>query len=127
LRLSMESKGILRYGKTKRLAVEVDEGLAEYYRSFIPKSISYNVPMHSPHITVVRGGHETPKNVDKWGLHEGEEIVFQYDPYIHVGETYIWLAVDCKRLEEIRDELGLDGCFDKVKWFHVTIANMKKI
>ena len=121
----IKSEGILRYGKTSRLVVDVDKDLAKYYRTFIPKHISFNVPMHSPHITVIRTGHEKPLDMERWGEREGEVIEFKYDPEINIGQTYIWLSVHCKKLELIREELGLDACFDKFKWFHITIANMK--
>ena len=123
----MKSKGFLRYGRSKRLVVEVDEELARYYRSLIPKHISYNIPLHPPHITVIRGKYEAPKDMKRWGAREGELIEFEYDHYVQIGKLYIWLSVECKTLEEIRAELGLDACFDKFKWFHITLANMKNI
>lgn len=64
--------------------------------------------------------------MERWGEREGEVIEFKYDPEINIGQTYIWLSVHCKKLELIREELGLDACFDKFKWFHITIANMKQ-
>jgi len=121
----MKSKGIIRYHEGDKLVVDIDPELARYYRSWIPKSISFNIPLHPPHITVIRGAYESPKDKSKWGLREGEEIEFEYDNFIQIGKVYIWLSVQCKRLEQIRNELGLDRCFDKFKGFHITIANMK--
>lgn len=122
----MKAKGILRYNEGDRLVVDIDVGLAEYYRSFIPNSISFNIPMYPPHITVVRGRYESPPDRTHWGTREGEEIEFEYENDIQIGRLYIWLPVQCKELEEIRYSLGLDRCFDKFKGFHITIANMKR-
>ena len=123
----MKSFGTLRYGDSNWLVVDVDSELARYYRSFIPKNCLFNVPLHSPHITVVNGRFEVPVKSDKWKLYEGETIEFDYNTQIYVDELYMWLHVDCKRLEEIRTELGLTECFDNDKGFHITIANMKGV
>jgi len=123
----MKSKGILKYYEGNKLVVEIDEELARYYRYWIPKYISFNKPMHLPHVTVVRGAYETPTDKSKWGSREGEEIEFEYENDIKIGRVYIWLPVQSKKLEEIRKELGLDRCFDKFKGFHITIANTKKL
>jgi hypothetical protein len=120
-----ESIGVLHYGSTSRLSLDVDYELVRYYRTFIPPSVSYNIPMHPPHVTVVRTGMEKPVVRAKWGAYEGERVRFQYNPYIHFGRLYIWLRVECKRLEEIRLELGLNRCRDRYKWFHITIGNLK--
>lgn len=120
-----KSTGILEYHGERRLVVAVDEGLVKYYRSGIAKNISFNIPMYAPHITVVRGRYETPKDRSAWGAYEGEKIEFEYEHDIKSGPLYIWLSVQSKRIEEIREELGLDKCFDKFKGFHITIANMK--
>lgn len=141
-----QSKGTLHYSIAKvksledpkvwidsyRLAVLIDPGISLFYRSLIPKYYNVKPQMHDPHISVVR--YENPPNMDFWGVYEGEMIKFLYDPIIQNDVTYWWLNVFCKRLEEIRLELGLpvsspftrppDG-FDKV--FHTTIGNCKKL
>jgi hypothetical protein len=122
-----ESTGKLRYGKNWRLVLDIDPQLTAYYRSFIPKHIRWNVPKHYPHITVVRGQYETPKNKNKWLFRKGQKIHFKYDPYIKFGELYIWLDAFSEELEDIRCELGLDKKRDRFKCFHITIANMKKV
>lgn len=119
------STGKLNYGKGWRLALDVDPGIGAYYRSLIPKHIKWNIPRYYPHITVVRDKYETPPKPEKWMAYQGHKIRFEYDPYIHIDDTYIWLSCFCKKLEEIRLELGLNRCRDRFKWFHLTIANRK--
>ena len=126
------SVGTLRYGETHRLVLEVDQGLADYYRSLIPKYHVTNRPRWHAHVTVVRSGKEAPVDLTHWGKYEGEKVDFVYDSTIHQGKVYYWLNIYCKRLEKIRKELGLpvvsmytlppEG-FNKV--FHMTIANCK--
>jgi len=127
-----KSTGIIRYNEGHRLTVEVDQGIADFYRSLIPKWIKTQSQMYAAHITVVRTKKETPLCLDAWGKYEGELIDFYYNPEIRIEESYCWLDVYCKQLETIRKELGLpveslytippEG-FDKV--FHMTIANRK--
>lgn len=131
----LESYGPLRYSQEDgqhRLVVEVDPELARYYRSFIPKWIDNNKPRWPAHITVVRPFKESVLNVQAWGKYEGEIVHFHYQNYLHTGKVYYWLNIFCKRLEEIRVELGLpvsspftlppEGF---LKCFHCTVANLK--
>lgn len=132
-----KSYGTLKYsiGKEKnapRLILEIDKDISRYYRSFIPKSILYNIPKYPPHITVVREGKEQPLKLEEWGKYEGEEIEFQYDNIIKFGSVYIWINCFSKRLEEIRLGLGMEinSLYTLppegfVKCFHSTIANIK--
>lgn len=127
------SKGVLRYSEDPyKLIVEVDQAIADYYRSLLPKYKKPNPQKYKAHISVVRK--EIPVNLEAWGIHEGEEVEFFYDPGVKFGTVYCWLNVWCKRLEEVRRELGLpvnspytlppEG-FEKC--FHCTIGNYKKV
>ena len=118
------STGTLQYFKTWAVLM-VDPDLGRYYRSFIPKHISWQVPMYPMHVTAVREAKETPKNLQFWRKYDGERIEFTYDPDIHIESVYIWLRVYCDRLSEIRRELGLPQFFDRFREFHITIANRK--
>ena len=124
-----KSVGKLVYSP-RRCVVEIDDGIARFYRALIPKSQKWLKPMYDPPITVVRTGIES---VDEslWGYMDGSNIDFKYDPYIWIGRKYIWLDAFSKELEEVRENLGLPkqrmphplgmdhSCF------HITIANMK--
>jgi hypothetical protein len=123
----LSSIGIFRYTPEK-LYIEVDPGIADYYRSLIPKYFKVHTTRYAPHISVVR--EENPNN--KWGLYNGAQFVFEYDSYIHNdGGVYWWLNVRSKILSNLRVELGLprwsklsrppDGSDN----FHITIGNTK--
>jgi len=129
------SYGIIRYNDDDgfRLTVEVDRDLSEYYRSLIPKYYSVSRPRWPAHVTVVRPEYEKPPLIRYWGDYEGEKIDFLYDPYIHCDKGYYWLLVWCKRLEFIREELGLPVVSKYTlppsgfsKSFHCTIGNYKE-
>lgn len=128
------STGTLRYSFNDgyKLIVEVDQGISDYYRSLIPKYIVANPPRYPAHITVVRSYKETPTNLEPWGKYEGEKVEFFYDPEIKSGRVFHWLNAFCKRLEDIRLELGLPVVSEYtlppegfVKCFHITVANQK--
>lgn len=120
------------YEGQPRLVVEVDPELARYYRSLIPKWIETNKPRWPAHITVVRPFKEKPPNMEPWGKYQGEVVEFKYQNLLHTGKVYFWINVFCKRLEEIRAELGLPVTSEFtrppegfLKCFHCTIANCK--
>lgn len=111
--------------------VEVDKEIINYYRSLIPKYITYQPQKYPPHISVVR--YETP-DLNVWNKYtkKKEEIDFSYEGTVKFGQMYLWLNCFSKRLEEFRLELGLpveskytlppEGF---TKCFHCTIGNMK--
>jgi hypothetical protein len=115
-----------------KLTAAIDPEITRYYRALVPRSVRLNPQLYAPHISVVR--REVPPKMENWKKHEGEEIEFFYDGYIHNDETYFWLNIFCVSLEEIRTELGLpvsspytlppDG-FNKC--FHSTIGNTKRL
>lgn len=129
-----KSKGILKYDIVDvgyRLVVEVDQGIADFYRSLIPKSKGVRRQKYPAHISVVR--HEIPLVLDKWSEYHGCEVEFVYDNEIKNGKVYYWLNTFSTKLEEIRTELGLPVSSEYtrppsdeyVKCFHITIGNCK--
>jgi hypothetical protein len=128
-----ESIGILNYSGINRLVLQIDQELADFYRSMIPKYLPTNRPRWAAHVTVVREHKEEVVKREAWGKYEGHQVPFFYSPIIECDNTYYWLNVFCVRLEEIRIELGLSAVsrytlppsgFRKV--FHTTIANSKE-
>lgn len=127
------SIGNLRYSQADygyKLIVEVDQGISEYHRALLPKWIDSNRQKYPAHISVVR--HEVPPNLGLWGSHEGEEVEFNYTHEIFFGQVYCWLNVFCKKLEQIRLELGLPVSSQYtrppngyLKCFHLTLGNFK--
>lgn len=144
------SVGILRYHHgpdeqgldSYKLVVDVDPGIAKFYRALIPKYIRHNSQLHDPHISVIR--REVPPNLVFWDRYAGEEIEFFYCPIVCPlagtdNSPYFWLNAYSLRLEAIRNELGLSIApkhpshsvypppppFTK-KW-HITVANRKNL
>ncbi len=117
------SLGYLKYGPEIKLVLAADEGIAEYYRSMVPKSITINPQRYPAHVSVVR--RETPPLMSAWGVHEGAPVWFEYENIIANDEKYYWLNVRCKRLEEIRVELGLEPHPWWRNSYHLTIGNVK--
>jgi len=127
-----QSTGTLQYSKDWRLVLRVEQDLADYYRSLIPKWMPCQRPRWSAHITVVRQTKETPVHKENWWKYDGDVVDFIYSPFIHQGAVYYWLNVFSKRLEKIRQELGLPFYSQNAlppegfkKYFHCTIGNLK--
>lgn len=125
-----KASGPLRYGPGIRMIVEVEQGIADYYRKMIPKYYYVQPQMYNAHITVVRTAKETPQNMSVWGKYEGEIIPFTYENEILTNGIYWYLNVQSNRIGYIREELGLprfrfgDLGSDK-KCYHITIGNVK--
>lgn len=128
-----ESTGELQYSKDWRLVLRVDQDLGDYYRCMIPKWIPNQRPRWPAHVTVVRQEKETPTHKQHWWKYQGLKLNFFYSPVVHHDKVYFWINVWCKRLEEIRNELGMPiySPFTLppagfTKNFHCTIANLKE-
>lgn len=125
------STGILKYGPKPRIVVFVDRDLANYYRSFIPKSYKVQPQKYPPHITVVRSKYEKINNLKNWNKYDGETIEFSYSGIIKFDGTYFYLDVQSERLGDIREELGMprfrfNDINDK-QCYHITIGNLKDV
>lgn len=127
-----EAKGIVAYGPDIRVVARIDQGISDFYRSLIPKYYYAKPQRYRSHITIVRTGKETPNKMDYWGKHEGREITFSYDPYIHFDGVIFWLDAYSKEIGEIRQELGLPEYRDDRAYggvlrnaYHISIANVK--
>ncbi len=121
-----QSEGILEYGPGLRAVVWVDVEIARYYRSLIPKAKGVRPSMYKPHITVVRMDLETPKNLEKWNVYAGERVPFIYENEIKSDGTYYWINVYSERIEDIREELGLNIFRLGYRRYHITLGNTKE-
>lgn len=122
----IKGQGRLKYGQDNRLVINVDPDLTRFYRSLIPKHITFKIPKYFPHITVVRGKWEAPVWTEKWMKRENEIVYFEYSPETQFGGMYIWLPVRSEKIGELRQELGLQKNFWKFQEYHLTIANIKE-
>jgi len=119
--------GKLLYYPSWWLIVKVDEDVCRYYRNLIHfhnRPLRLNPSKHGAHITVIAGKYERPDEAyaSLWGKYEGERIEFKYNPEIDANDEYFWAKVECKRIEDIREEMGL---LPKIlhPW-HLTIGNI---
>ena len=139
----MRSFGYLKYDpkhngtkfKPWWLLLKCDEGLTSYYRSWIEKELSYDVPSQDwlkkacltsnerswpitqkgvkttrsawgSHVSVIRG--EKPVDVRLWKKHSGRKIWFEYNPeYLNTNGKHWWVRIKSSQLEDIRLEMGL--------------------
>ena len=136
-----QSTGKIRYGNNHAV-LDLDSKnwreMYRYYRALVPKYLRMQPQMYDPHITFVRGykglGDEAeliePIDPDLkkefWGKYEGEVVPFEYDPELKTDGTMWWLDAFSKRLEDIREELGLSKMREPYDSFHITIGNAKE-
>ncbi len=132
--MTHKTVGVMHYDRA-RAVVWVDQGIADFYRSLIPKSKGVQSQAQKAHITVVRATSqkqiEAPTNVEAWGKYEGERIPFEYDPEIKFDSPYWFLEAWSERIGDIREELGLprfrhtDLAKPPYKSYHITLGNIK--
>lgn len=118
-----DAEGVIRYGPGIRAIVEVDQGIADFYRSLLPKWIKTTRQRYGAHISFVR--HETPPKMEEWNRYEGVVVPYRYSNIIYNDETYYWIHAESGELERIRMELGLPRNRIGRDWFHITIGNTK--
>ena len=119
--------GKLLYYPSWWLIVKVDEDVCRYYRNLIHfhnRPLRLNPSKHGAHITVIAGKYEKPEGAyaKLWGKYEGERIDFKYSPEINTNGEYFWMEVQCKRIEDIREELGLTPKI--LHPWHLTVGNI---
>ena len=115
--------GNLNYHHTW-LIVKVDEDICRYYRKLIgyqKPSLKLNPQKDGAHITVIAGKYEVAPKQEFWRMYENEKIQFEYNTEIDNDGEYFWMPVKCKRIEDIREELGLPR-IHPIPW-HLTIGN----
>ena len=108
----------------------IQQELANYYLSLIPKYYRVIRPRWPAHVTIVRPEDE-PKNIDTYDKYDGELIEFIYDPTLHEERGIWWFNLWCKEMEEIRLALNLSikSRITRPPWpgynkcFHCTIGN----
>lgn len=118
-----KSIGTLQYGPGFKISLLVDEGIADFYRSLIPRSVGIQVPRYPPHVSVTRNEQTTTE--EPFGRYQGEQIEFEYSNMIVNDELYYWLEVQCPRLTEIRLEFGMNPMPWWDNGYHITVGNVK--
>lgn len=112
----------------EKVILAVDPGIAEFYRSLIPKHHNVKKGKYPPHITIAR----CEPISDKWKRWSNYYVLFEYDPYIqNNGSVYWWLNAKCLGLNALRVMCDLDVWSEKSRPpdgsenFHITIGNTK--
>lgn len=121
-----KSYGKLEYRHNWWLVVEVNEDICSYYRKlimFYNPILKLNKPKYSAHITVIAGKYEKPVNEQYWNKYSGQIIEFQYNPEIIIDGVYFGIRVQCEKIEDIREELGLNRKI--ITPWHLTVGNIK--
>jgi hypothetical protein len=129
------SSGILHYSDDEyRLVLKVEQDLSDYYRAMIPLYNRAYKQGWPAHLTVIRPEFDIPSKIEYWGRYEGEVVDFVYSPYIEWGKGFYWFNAWSKRLEIVREELGLINISKFAlkpegynKTFHCTIAKYNDI
>jgi len=124
------SAGIIHYDTSdgNRVTVGVDQSVADYYYSLIPRYYKAIKPRWKAHITVVSPIDEIV-HPEKWGAREGQTAKFVYDPMILREKGYWWFNLWSIEMEDIRKELGM-SIISRItippegytKCFHCTLA-----
>jgi hypothetical protein len=131
-----KSHGYLHYDSSDgfRLALKVDQDLSDYYRTLVPKHYRVYRQGWSAHLTVVRPGNDNPGKIRFWEDYENEKVEFIYSPYLECGKGFYWFNAWSKRLEHIREELGLVNTSKFAlkpegynKTFHCTIGKYDEV
>lgn len=117
--------GKLLYYPNWWLVVKVNEDVCRYYRKlihFYNKPLRLNPAKHGAHITIIAGKYEKPKFECFWNKYQNERINFRYNPEIKNNGEYYWMEVECERIEDIREEMGLNK---KIIYpWHLTVGNI---
>lgn len=125
--MKFQSSGNLHYGEDnkgfKKLILNIDQGIVDFYRYLIPKSQLVQPQAYSAHISVIR--RENIPKMEFWGKYEGETASFKYETVIYKDGTYFWLEAYSEKLNEIRLELGLPKYRGNNNCFHITLGNRK--
>lgn len=119
--------GHLLYYPSWWLIVKVDEDVCRYYRNLIHyhnRPLRLNPSKHGAHITVIAGKYEKPDREHEylWNRYQGQKVSFTYDPTIQTNGDYFWMTVECKKIEEIRAEMGLTPKI--LHPWHLTVGNI---
>jgi hypothetical protein len=128
----LKAKGTIKVESRKsRIVVETGSDILDYYGWFLSREywIKLQKPLHDAHITVCF--HRYHKDVDwkKAEYYDGEEIEFEYDPYLirggyTKGFIMFYLKVYSEQIDKMKKELNIvDG--DSYHGLHLTVANGK--
>lgn len=107
----IQSIGTIRYRSNWWIWLECDYELGRYLRrlhyNFVYKVCKLGKPSWDEHITVVSSHEKTDKFEQFWGKYEGLSVNFEVEIAPQTNGNAFWMPVHSKKLENIREELGL--------------------
>lgn len=124
-----EIQGTVRYYHNWVMAW-LDDELAQYYRTLLPKAWGVCPPMRPAHVSIIRLFEEVPSR-KAWSKYEGWIIKIDYRPGIQSDGTYYWLNCWSGEIAKIRHSLGLSSFrntnpqYPTYDCYHITIGNTK--
>lgn len=125
--------GTIQYRKDKTglwVIAGIDQDIADYYLSLIPKYYKVKRTRWFAHATILRPEENAP-DTSSWGKYDGDTAQFVYDPCIFQENGYWWFNLWSKKMETIRLEFGL-SIESRItippagysKCFHCTVGNI---
>lgn len=109
--------GQVKYKDDGWVIIECPLSVVNYYRWWVEKFIwkKTSTSYHKPHITIVAGKYDKGLTTHpNWRKFDNQKVEVFYEPKIHTDNewfflgTYFWLRVQCPKIKEIRNSLGLN-------------------
>lgn len=128
----LKAKGTIRVESSKsRIVVETGSDILDLYGWFVAREywIKLQKPLHDAHITVANEKFHKDVDWKKAEYYDGEEIEFEYDPYLvrggyTKGFIMFYLKVYSEAIDKMKKELNIIEN-DNWRGHHITIANGK--
>lgn len=129
----LKAKGTIKVeSKESRIVVEMGSGIIDFYESLIRKEywIQLQKPLHGAHISIALASKHKNVNWQRAEYYDGEEIEFEYDPYLvrggyTKGFIMFYLKVYSEQIDKMKKELNIvDG--EGFRGIHLTIGSSMK-
>ena len=129
----LKARGTIRVDSSKsRIVVEMGSDILDYYHFFISKTywIRLQKPLHGAHISIALASKHKKVNWQRAEYYDGEEIEFEYDPYLirggyTKGFIMFYLKVYSEAIDKIKKELNIVDS-EGYRGLHLTIGNTLK-
>ena len=129
----LKAKGTIKVeSKKSRIVVETGSGILDLYGWFVSREywIKLQKPLHDAHITVAFKKYHKDVDWEKAEYYDGEEIEFEYDPYLVRG-GYIkgfimfYLKVYSEAIDKMKKELNIVDS-EGYRGLHITVGSSGK-
>jgi hypothetical protein len=129
----LKARGTIKVeSKKSRIVVETGSGILDFYEWFIRKKywIRLQKPLHGAHISIALASKHKKVNWQRAEYYDGEEIEFEYDPYLirggyTKGFIMFYLKVYSETIDKLKKELNIVDS-DGYRGLHLTIGQSGK-